>query len=560
LRADPDQRLASTATAAADTIGRRRLLSPLTWRILAVNLTAPVVLVLGLLFLDQYEDTLIAAEIEALRTQGEMIAASIGESAVVVETENADFPTFTANGAIRVIDQQGSRQLIRRLADLAQLRARLYDRGGAQIADSRLLRGPGGEVQVVDLPPVDNDSQMTIALRRAYEMTVGLIRNGNDLEPYVEEADGNSAPYQEVAQALDSGEIGGAVRRRNDGQKILTVAVPVQFYKQMVGAVLVSRDGRNVENRLFAVRSQILVLFAWVLGLSILTSAFLAGTIGRPLRVLAEAAQRVRHGKNRRVPIPDLGGRRDEIGELSAALREMTESLWTRLDAIERFAADVAHEIKNPLTSLRSAVETVARVKDPEQQKRLMSIILDDVTRLDRLISDISNASRLDAEMSRAEFEPVPLKKLLNALADMQNATDDPDAPRVVVEIPAKEDLLINGLEGQLAQVFRNLIGNAVSFSPPKGRITVRGVRDGRVVRVEVEDEGPGIPAGKEQAIFDRFYSERPQDEKFGTHSGLGLSISKQIVEAHNGRISARNLQEISPGRTGARFTVTLPV
>jgi two-component system sensor histidine kinase ChvG len=556
LRADPELRLAEAVSAAAE--GDRRLLSPLTWRILAVNLTAPVVLVLGLLFLDEYEQTLIAAELDALETQGEMIAASVGESAVVVETESADFPTFTDSGSLRTIDQATARQLVRRLADLAQLRARLFDRGGAPIADSRLLRGPGGEVQVVDLPPIE-PGMLLASLRRVYDMTIAPLRRQPDLEPYVELPDGNGSAYQEVMAALDTGEIGGAVRRRGDGQKVLTAAVPVQFYKQMVGAVLVSRDGRNIDERLFVVRRSILTLFAWVFGLSILTSAFLAGTIARPLKVLADAAHRIRYSKNRRLPLPDLSRRHDEIGELSAALGDMTESLWTRLDAIERFAADVAHEIKNPLTSLRSAVETVARVNDPKQQKKLMSIILDDVGRLNRLITDISDASRLDAELSRAEMEPVPLAKLLTALADMQNATDDPEAPRVTVEAPGGDECGVSGIEGRLAQVFRNLIGNAVSFSPPKGRIVVRIVRDGRSVRVDVDDEGPGIPPGKEAAVFDRFYSERPRGEKFGTHSGLGLSISKQIVDAHHGVISARNRRDVEPGQRGARFTVLLP-
>jgi two-component system sensor histidine kinase ChvG len=552
VRADPEFRL---APASGDDDARRRFWSPLTLRILAVNLTAPVLLVLGLLFLDQYEDTLVAAELEALRTQGGLIAASVGEGAVVVETATADFPTFTPSGAVRVIDQGSARQLVRRLAELAELRARLFDRDGAQIVDSRLLQGPGGEVQVMDLPPLEENPVMG-ALRRVIDAVARRLPMEPLYEPYVERPNGAAADYPEVTRALETGEIAQAVRRRSDGQKVLTVAVPVQFYKQVVGAVLVSRDGRNIDQRLMAVRGSILAMFGWVLALTVLTSAYLAGTIARPLRQLAEAAERVRHGKNRRHPIPDLGDRGDEIGELSAALREMTESLWLRLDAIEQFAADVAHEIKNPLTSLRSAVETVARVKDPEQQKHLMGILLEDVTRLDRLISDISDASRLDAELSRADMAPVRLAPLLAALADMQNATDDPDAPRVRVETPRGDDLEVGGIEGRLAQVFRNLIGNAVSFSPPRGTITVRGYREGRAICIEVEDDGPGIPPGKEQAIFERFYSERPKTEKFGTHSGLGLSISKQIVEAHHGSIVAANR---GPRARGARFTVRLP-
>ena len=554
LQANPDHKVESVTRSKERSHGP---FSSLSLRILAVNLAAPVLLVLGLLFLDEYEDTLIATELEALHTQGELIAASLGESAVVVETENADFPSFIPNGNLRIIQPDTARQLVRRLAGLAQLRARLFDRDGNLIADSRLLQGPGGEVQVIDLPPLAED-KLDQWLRQAYVTATGRFGRGRDLEAYTERGNSVASDYKEVMAALEQGETGDAVRLRADREKMLTVAVPVQFYRQVVGAVFISRDGRNIDKRLFAVRGSILAMFGWVLGLTILTSIYLASTIGRPLRILAEAAEKVRHAKTRRHSIPDMTHRSDEIGELSGALREMTESLWQRLDAIESFAADVAHELKNPLTSLRSAVETVARVKDPEQQKKLMSIILDDVSRLDRLISDISDASRLDAELSRAETGPVKLGALLDALAQMQNANDDTKAPKVNLEIAAAESLTITGLEGRLAQVFRNLIVNAVSFSPPGGTITVRATREGPFACVDVLDQGSGIPAGKEKAIFERFYSERPEAEKFGTHSGLGLSISKQIVEAHRGIISAVNRND--GGGTGARFIVRLPL
>ena len=554
LQVNPDHKVESVTRSKERSHGP---FSSLSLRILAVNLAAPVLLVLGLLFLDEYEDTLIATELEALHTQGELIAASLGESAVVVETENADFPSFIPNGNLRIIQPDTARQLVRRLAGLAQLRARLFDRDGNLIADSRLLQGPGGEVQVIDLPPLAED-KLDQWLRQAYVTATGRFGLGRDLEAYTERGNSVASDYKEVMAALEQGETGDAVRLRADREKMLTVAVPVQFYRQVVGAVFISRDGRNIDKRLFAVRGSILAMFGWVLGLTILTSIYLASTIGRPLRILAEAAEKVRHAKTRRHSIPDMTHRSDEIGELSGALREMTESLWQRLDAIESFAADVAHELKNPLTSLRSAVETVARVKDPEQQKKLMSIILDDVSRLDRLISDISDASRLDAELSRAKTGPVKLGALLDALAQMQNANDDTKAPKVNLEIAAAESLTITGLEGRLAQVFRNLIVNAVSFSPPGGTITVRATREGPFACVDVLDQGSGIPAGKEKAIFERFYSERPEAEKFGTHSGLGLSISKQIVEAHRGIISAGNRND--GGGTGARFIVRLPL
>jgi two-component system sensor histidine kinase ChvG len=290
----------------------------------------------------------------------------------------------------------------------------------------------------------------------------------------------------------------------------------------------------------------------------VLLSLYLGRTIAQPLHRLADAADRVRRGHGRQIDIPDFTRRRDEIGDLSGTLRDMTAALWQRMDAIERFAADVAHEIKNPLTSLHSAVETAARLEDPAQQKRLMSIILDDVQRLNRLITDISDASRLDAELSRAEMGPVDIGSMLQALADLHEATIG-DGPPLRLEIARHQSLTVHGIEGRLVQVWRNLISNALSFSPPGGSIRIAAVREGDKVRVTVADDGPGIPEGKLAAIFDRFYSERPAGEKFGTHSGLGLSISKQIVDAHGGRIVAENRMADDGRILGALFTVTLP-
>jgi two-component system, OmpR family, sensor histidine kinase ChvG len=233
----------------------------------------------------------------------------------------------------------------------------------------------------------------------------------------------------------------------------------------------------------------------------------------------------------------------------------MTAGLWNRIDAIERFAADVSHEIKNPLTSLRSAVETTARVTDPVQQRRLMAIILEDVQRLDRLITDLSDASRLDAELQRAESGSVDIGRMLGMLADLYRTTLEDSGIKVTLSLPPGSSLTVPGIEDRLVQVFRNLIGNAISFSPPGGSITLRARREGAWVIATVEDDGPGIPAGKLDAIFERFYTERPAGEKFGTHSGLGLSISKQIITAHRGEVFAENRE----GRPGARFTVKIP-
>jgi two-component system sensor histidine kinase ChvG len=328
---------------------------------------------------------------------------------------------------------------------------------------------------------------------------------------------------------------------------------------------MLSTTDREIEDELRTVRLELMRIFGATLLLTVLLSLYLASTIARPIRRLAAAAQRAQ-GRGARIEIPEMTGRNDEIGELAGSLRAMTDALWQRMSAIESFAADVAHELKNPLSSLRSAVETVARIDDPVKQRRLMAIIQDDVERLDRLITDISDASRLDAELSRVEMSPTDIAAMLSALVDMHAETREEHAPRLVLDLPRdqagrRRPLVVPGIESRLSQVLLNIIANAVSFSPPGGEIRIRAAAEGRAVVVTVEDQGPGIPEDKLTAIFDRFYTERPAGEKFGTHSGLGLSISKQIVEAHRGRIWAENILDPREKTTvrGARFAIRLP-
>jgi two-component system sensor histidine kinase ChvG len=295
----------------------------------------------------------------------------------------------------------------------------------------------------------------------------------------------------------------------------------------------------------------------------VLLSWYLSLTIAGPILRLAEAADAMRGGHGRAqggtgaVP-PGLMRRRDEIGELGQALSASAIALWARMDAIERFASDVAHEIKNPLSSIRSAIETIKRVKDPSHQGKLLAIIQEDVVRLDRLITDISDASRVDAELSRTMTEPVDVVPLFRTLAEIAEATRGETDPHIDVDVP-DTGLVVQAVEGRLVQVLRNLIGNAESFSPEGGRITLRARETGNVIEMAVEDEGPGIPDGNLEHVFDRFYSERPAGEKFGKHSGLGLSISRQIVEALRGRISAENRRDEHGKVVGARFVVRLP-
>lgn len=521
--------------------------SPLTRRILAVNMLALAIPVIGLLYLDSYRSSLIQSEIELLQTEAKLFSGALAAGAVVTDPSGEDS-----------LMPENTRQTVRRLVDVSKTRARIFAPDGALLADSFLLSGPGGVVEIQPLPPPEPQSGVLwSAAIHAYNWVLALLPGGAHLPAYSESAIQTAADYPEVQKALN-GEVGSFVRDAGNGSMVLSVAVPVQRYRQVLGALFLTKSGDSVESTLRDTRLTILAVFAVALSVTVLLSFYLASTIALPIHRLADAADRVRRAKGRKNTIPDLTKRHDEIGDLSASLRDMTQAVWMRMDAIERFAADVAHEIKNPLTSLRSAVETVARVEDPLQQKKLMSIILDDVQRLNRLISDISDASRIDAEMSRAEAGPVDLREMLQAMADIHATTASAAAPRLILDLPLQADLRVLGTEGRLGQVLRNLISNAVSFSPAGGEIVLGAQRQGRTVSVWVDDQGPGIPPDKLTAIFERFYSERPKGEKFGTHSGLGLSISKQIVEAHGGTLTAENLRDEEGRILGARFTLRL--
>jgi two-component system sensor histidine kinase ChvG len=532
---------------------RRRPSSSLTRRILAINLLVLAVPVGGFFFLDQYQESLIDAEIEALRVQGEVFAGALGAGAVVI-----------APGVGQLVDPVRASLMLRRLTAPTQTRARLFSENGALVTDTQALIDPRGLVRVRELPPTDGFAPWTW-LRDRFEAVLNWSPNQGELPIYQERVPQRASDYREAISALTD-EAGATVRRHESGGMVISVSIPVKRYKQVVGALMLSHGSGEIERAMRAIRIDILQVFGVALAVTILLSVYLAATIARPLKRLAAAAERVRSGSGRYTSIPDFAGRRDEIGDLGRDLRAMTEALWQRMDAIERFAADVSHEIKNPLTSLRSAVETVARVEDPAQQKKLMSIILDDVARLDRLISDISDASRLDAELSRDPPSELDLRDVLSALVDIHAATSEVN---IVMDVQPGSDLTICAFEDRLGQVFRNIITNAQSFSPADGRIVVAASRsnrrDGDVVMVTVDDEGPGIPEANLESIFRRFYSDRPttgpdgKAERLGTHSGLGLSISRQIVEAAGGELWAENRRDADGRIEGARFTVLFP-
>jgi two-component system sensor histidine kinase ChvG len=531
---------------------RRRLrrpsgISSITRRILAVNVLALAVLVVGLLYVGEYRSGLIESESKALISQAEMFAGALGESAIGdASSENPHLLDDVA------------RQIVRRLSATTQARARLIAANGELVTDSRLLLGPGGTVQVESLAPPEQQLDTTRRVLDFFDKVYRMLwsESGQDHPDEVDVA----APdqYPEITAAL-LGETGSAIRRGEDGKQVLSVAVPVQRYKRVLGALSLSKDFDSIDDAVFQVRLDILKVFAVALTVTVLLSIYLAGSIARPIYRLAEAAERIRRGLGRQSTIPDFTSRRDEIGELSGALRDMTQALWQRMDDIEHFAADVAHEIKNPLSSLQSAVETAVRIDDPEQKHKLMAIIRDDIGRLDRLISDIATASRVDAELSRAEMEQVDVAGILETIVNLHREIPGANGAKLELISPRNGPVIVAGVEDRLVQVVRNLISNAQSFSPPGGTIAVNLHAENGVAEITVEDEGPGIPDGAEKAIFERFYRERPADEKFGTHSGLGLSICKQIVEAHGGTIRAENRRGGDGSVEGARLVVRLP-
>ncbi|MFT8635647.1 MAG: ATP-binding protein [Novacetimonas hansenii] len=543
---------------------RTRLVSPLMRRILLVNMLPLGLLALTLLYLTQFQNSLLEAEVSALREQARIYAGALGQSAV----------TSTRHGVL--LDPALARPLLLRLTEPSpSARARLFAPDGQPVADSRVERvgpattPPGGTAHD-GVGEEDDHSPLYPESRnigeRLYNWLLSQLPTLSGERIMTLDTPDTDPSVQPVAgpNGMRIMEMPPYIRRTAHQRLMVTVAEPVMHEGQTtVGIIQLTREARDVDRSLFAVRSSILSLFLMALALTILLSWYLSLTIARPLLRLAASAHVMRESSGRTDTVPErLLLRRDEIGEVARALQDSASALWARMDAIERFAADVSHEIKNPLSSIRSAIETLLRIEDPERQRRLMMIIHDDVRRLDRLITDISDASRVDAELSRARAEPLAVVPLLSVLAEIHQTTRQPGQPVMGVASSgnsAERPLTVMAVEDRLVQVLRNLIGNAISFSPPNGQILLSAVPAGNMVEIAVADEGPGIPQAKLDNIFDRFYSERPTSENFGQHSGLGLSISRQIVEALRGTISAENRIDADGKVTGARFVICLP-
>ena len=555
------------------------ILSSLTRRIVFLNLVALIVLVTGILYLNQFRQGLIEARMESLLTQGQIIASAIASSATVETNsitldperllelqagatlqpgsdfiDNLDFP----------INPEQAGELLRQLISPTRTRARIYDRDANLILDTRHLSYSRGQVLRYDLPPIEQESGSFLddlgdRFWRFFRPSAFPV--------YRETPGGSGTAFPEVMTAL-TGSRSAHQSVTESGDLVVSVAIPIQRFRAVLGVLLLSTQGGDIDQIVHDERMAIVRVFAVAALVTIVLSILLASTIATPLRRLSAAAIRVRRSVNAREEIPDFGDRTDEIGNLASALRGMTNALYARMDAIESFAADVSHELKNPLTSLRSAVETLPLARNEDSRQRLLGIIQHDVKRLDRLITDISDASRLDAELAREASVNVDLARLLSSVVEGARAHSREGRTLSIdlkIEQPAQgapRSMVVSGHDLRLSQVFTNLIENARSFVPEEdGRIVLRCKRLARRVVVTIEDNGPGIQAEDIERIFERFYTDRPSTEAFGQNSGLGLSISRQIIEAHGGTITAENVFDKGKPRRilGARFTVSLP-
>jgi len=522
-----------------------RGLSPLMVRIMVVNAIALFILVGSVLYLNQFHKNLISARMTSLRLQAEIIAGALGEAAAIG-------PEATQ------IDVAPARQIITRLIGPTNNRARVFSANGTLMADSLFLAGDKRliEEQLPRLGYKPSFKEWFIeSLHRFLDKFVQQI----EAPPSVDRPGVRGEDFTEVMSAL-LGEPKTQVRMRGDGQLIINVAVPVQRFRRVLGVMLLTGQTDDIDKIVRAEQMLTVKVFVGALGATLLLSFFLGRTLVRPIRRLARAAERVRRGIGREKNIPEFAGRLDEIGDLSRSLSDMTRALYNQIDAVERFAADVAHEIKNPLSSMRSALETLKMNHEPEVEEKLFAILEEDVRRIDRLISDISDASRLDAELTRGTMDRIDLGTMIGALADIYRTTRLPDGVKLSLAAPEAGVYIVRGIEPRLGQVWRNLIDNALSFSPPSGTVWIDLSLQERLIIFKIEDEGPGLPEGAEGKVFKRFYSERPDAEAFGNHSGLGLAICKQVIEAHGGRIAVENRKDDNGKILGAIFTVHLPV
>ena len=495
----------------------------LSYRILAVNIVTIVLIALAILFLDAYRNRLARERLRQVAVEAGMAAS-----------------------AIAAVSPAQRESLLGALSQQSRSRLRLYGPDGRLALDSWRVTGPTYRLR--DPATQRWTKNVARALDRGFNALVGEDTPPDFVEPAVDSA----GAWAEIAGARAARRIVTDVRQAPELTPVFSAAAPLGD-----GSTLFITDNDREFTR--TVRRQRRALGA-ALGLitilSVLLSLFLARTIVRPLRRIAIAAHRVRLGRAREVRVPRLPSRRDEIGTLARAVSDMSQSLRHRIDAVEAFAADVTHELKNPLASLRSAVDGLDRIGDPALRKQLVDVIRQDVVRLDRLVGDVGEAARTDAELARARFEPVDLGGLIGQVVAGWESRRETGSVRIAFARPRRKSAIVLGEPSRLARAIDNLIDNAISFSPPDGLVEVAVTGVGNDVIVRVDDEGPGVAPDQREAIFNRFHSVRPQAESFGRHSGLGLAIARAIVEGHDGEIDVTDRDD---ARIGARFTIRLP-
>lgn len=504
--------------------------APLKWsgrwtlahRILALNLLTVLLVILSTIYLDVFRNRLGKERVRQSRAEAVTTAQALGYVPM------SEWPAMLAS-----------------ISRSSENRLRLYGPDGRLLIDSWKITGPTYELRDPNTQKWTKD--VAQALDRGFNSLVGA----EPLKDYVEPNPDRLQAWPEAANAIRRHKVDSEIRNAPDLTPVFSTAVPLRS-----GVLLTTENDRAFTKTVHRQRAIIVAAMILVIGVSVFLSLFLARTIVRPLRRLALAAHRVRLGRSREVNVPRLPDRSDEIGLLARAVSDMSQALRQRIDNIEAFAADVTHELKNPLASLRSAVDGLDRVEDPELKHKLMTIARDDVVRLDRLINDISEAARADAELLRAKFERVDLGPLIEQLVHSWEARRETGDARIAFARPRKDTAVVMGKPDRLARAINAIIDNAVSFSPPGGLVELAAIRLGDEVLIRVDDEGPGVPPEAREAIFNRFHTVRPEGENFGRHSGLGLAIAQAIVMGHDGEI---DVQDRDDAPSGARFTIRLP-
>lgn len=546
--------------------------SSLVRRILISNLVGLLMLLGSLLYLSQHHAWLIDAKVQSLKAQGEIIAAAIaGEARVETDHITIDPEKLTETEAMRVpyrdngfadlelsiMPERITPVLRRMIKPSNNIRARVYGRDGTLIVDTAMLLTRG---QISRPDPHEASDSHPNTKNFWTRLTRWLI--DKQLPVYKEIGTANGMAYNEVRMASAGSPTAMLLLDRN-GDQIVSTAEPIRRMNAVQGVLLLSTRPGEIDKILWEERSLVLTIAALALLATILASLVLARTVAGPMRQLSDAAELVSHNIAARQEIPDFADRTDEVGQMAASFRSMTAALYRRIEASEKFAADVAHELKNPLTAARSTAESLSLAKSDEQRAELVLQIKHELQRLNRLITDVSNASRLDAELARQEMRPINITGITESIVSIFRDILSADGRRVVLKVdppPFENAYVVDGNEGRLGQVITNLIDNAVSFSPETGQITVSVKRVHNSVEIAVEDEGPGIPDDRLDIIFDRFYTDRPATEQErGKNSGLGLSISREIVRSHAGQIYAENCAARNADVKGARFVVKLP-